>query len=241
MIKFSQVTKSYGDVRVLNNIDISIDAGQTTALVGESGSGKSTLLRVVNGLVRPESGEVSVFGTSLDYTHLPAMRRKMGYAVQGAGLFPHMTVFQNVTLLASLEGWTPEKIQTRYQHLLDLLNLDPIFSDRYPHSLSGGQQQRVSLCRAMMLIPALMLLDEPFSALDPITRDGIHEEFLTLKKAEPRTILLVTHDMSEAAKLSEVVIILQQGEVVQVGSIEQVQRAPVNAYVDQLLTSGPSL
>ncbi len=158
----------------------------------------------------------------------------MGYAVQGAGLFPHTTIRQNVILMAELENWPVEQIQDRYLYLLRLLGLDEALSDRYPHSLSGGQQQRVGLCRAMMLNPTLMLLDEPFSAPDPITRESIHDEFLSLQEKESRTIVLVTHDMSEAIKLARRPEILKEGEIIQIGSVEEVQSKPANDYVKRL-------
>lgn len=162
------------------------------------------------------------------------LRRRMGYAVQGAGLFPHLTVFENVTLVARLENYSEEKISKRYHYLLDLLELSDELSHRYPHSLSGGQQQRVSLCRAMMLNPPLLLLDEPFSALDPITRDTIHAEFIGLQKAESRSIVMVTHDMSEALKLARYLIVLKDGSVVGEGPPEAMQANPANSYVEQL-------
>lgn len=235
-IEFDHVVKRYGDNTVIHDISLALPRNLTTALVGESGSGKSTLLQIINGLVVPEAGSVRLDGEALDYDDLPAIRRRMGYAVQGAGLFPHLTVKRNVTLMASLEGWSPAALDERYEYLLNLLELPLDFSDRYPHSLSGGQQQRVSLCRAMMLNPPLMLLDEPFSALDPITRSTIHEEFIRLQQAESRSIILVTHDMSEAVKLAQHLVILKEGEVQQAGNIDDVRAAPVNDYVAQLFT-----
>jgi len=184
--------------------------------------------------VIPEISKVFVFGSDIDYDALPGFRRKMGYAVQGAGLFPHTTIRQNVILMAELENWPVEQIQDRYLYLLRLLGLDEALSDRYPHSLSGGQQQRVGLCRAMMLNPTLMLLDEPFSAPDPITRESIHDEFLSLQEKESRTIVLVTHDMSEAIKLARRPEILKEGEIIQIGSVEEVQSKPANDYVKRL-------
>ena len=220
IVEFRNVGKSYADdVPVLQGISLDVPEGVTTALVGESGSGKSTLLQIINGLVEPDQGEVRVFGEALDYRQLPRVRRRMGYAVQGAGLFPHMTVEQNITLMARLEGWTRPDINSRYEFLLGLLDLPLDFSRRYPNSLSGGQQQRVSLCRAMMLNPSLLLLDEPFSALDPITRESIHQEFLRLQQAESRSILLVTHDMAEAIKLAQYLVILRSGEIYRQGTI----------------------
>lgn len=233
-IEFDTIRKSYGESPVIKDISLALPRNVTTALVGESGSGKSTLLQIINGLVIPESGDVRLDGELLDYDNLPALRRRMGYAVQGAGLFPHMTVERNITLMAQLEAWPREKIDERYHHLLDLLELPAEFSDRYPHSLSGGQQQRVSLCRAMMLNPPLLLLDEPFSALDPITREGIHQEFIRIAQAESRSIILVTHDMAEAVKLAQHLVILKDGEVQQEGDIDAVRAHPDNDYVAQL-------
>jgi osmoprotectant transport system ATP-binding protein len=234
-VEFRNVYKSYtDDAPVIKGISLALPQDQTTALVGESGSGKSTLLQIINGLVLPDIGDVLVDDTPLDYSALSTLRRKMGYAVQGAGLFPHMTVEENIALMARIEGWQPAAIKARYEYLIELLELPLEFTDRYPHSLSGGQQQRVSLCRAMMLNPPLMLLDEPFSALDPITRETIHQEFIRLQQAESRSIILVTHDMAEAVKLAQYLVILKEGEVVQHGDIDQVRQAPEDDYVIQL-------
>lgn len=234
-VDLTHISKTYGGDRVLTDISLSLPENQVTALVGESGSGKSTLLQIINGLVKPDSGQIRLGGKLLDYDNLPEIRRNMGYAVQGAGLFPHLTIEQNVTLVASLNGWSQDQQAERYQYLISLLELTDEFSNRYPHSLSGGQQQRVSLCRAMMLNPSLMLLDEPFSALDPITRMTIHEEFSRLSEVEPRTIMLVTHDMSEAIKLAKYIVILKDGEIVQQGEAEDVQSSPEDDYVQKLL------
>jgi len=233
-VEFSNLQKSFGQQIIIAGISLEIPAGITTAIVGESGSGKTTLLQLVNGLLRPDEGEVKIFGTSLDYGNLSAVRRGMGYAVQGAGIFPHLTVFENVTIVARLSGWSASDVEERYQQLLALLEMSDEFSTRYPHSLSGGQQQRVSLCRAMMLNPPLLLLDEPFSALDPITRTTIHEQFLRLQQIEPRSVLFVTHDMTEARKLAQHVVIMQQGNLLQQGSIAVVADNPVNDYVENL-------
>lgn len=221
---------------VIPDLQLTIQADLTTAIVGESGSGKSTLLQLINGLVIPDTGNVLIDGQQLDYANLTRVRRQMGYAVQGAGLFPHMTIYDNVTLMARLESWSSDKIEQRYHYLFDLMDLDHGFADRFPNSLSGGQQQRVSLCRAMMLNPPLLLLDEPFSALDPITRRGIHEEFTRLQAAESRTIIMVTHDMAEAAKLAQQLIILRDGNIVQQGTLQAVAEQPADAYVASLMT-----
>ena len=233
-VEFRNVSKSYGGNTVLKNISLLLPINATTAIVGESGSGKSTLLQIINGLVMPDKGRVLIREQALDYDRLAEVRRQMGYAVQGSGLFPHMSVRENVTLIAKLAGWSEDKIDERYRYLLELLELPLDFSARFPHSLSGGQQQRVSLCRAMMLNPPLMLLDEPFSALDPITRASIHAEFIHLQEAESRSILLVTHDMSEAIKLAQHLVILKDGEIVQEGKLDEVRQFPKDAYVIRL-------
>ena len=229
-IEFDHISKSYNQNRVVDDVSLMLPVSQTTAIVGESGSGKSTLLQIVNGLVVADEGTVKIAGAEIDYDALPAIRRNMGYAVQGAGLFPHLTIKQNVTLVAQLTGWEDAAIEERYVSLLSLFGLADELSGRYPHSLSGGQQQRVGLCRAMMLDPPLLLLDEPFSALDPITRESIHEEMLQLIDGE-KSILLVTHDMQEALKLANYLVILKDGTVVQQGVPEEVANKPVNDYV----------
>ena len=234
-IEFNQVSKSYGANSILQDFSLSIAENTTTALVGESGSGKSTVLQLTNGLIRADSGEIFVLGETVAEDSLISLRRKTGYAVQGAGLFPHLTVTENICLVARLIGWSVKDMEDRMAKLFEVLDLDPEFVDRFPHSLSGGQQQRVSLCRAMMLNPPLLLLDEPFSALDPLTRAAIHIEFLRIREIEDRTILLVTHDMQEALKLAEHIVILRNGEVVQEGDASAVKNNPADSYVRALL------
>ena len=225
------VSKSYGEEAALHDVTVAFEDGVTTALVGPSGSGKSTLLQLINGLVRPSIGTVQVFGKPIDYDRLPELRRQIGYAVQGTGLFPHLTVERNITLLARLAGWRPERIQTRAQELIERVGLTWALAKRYPHQLSGGQQQRVGLCRAMMLQPPLFLLDEPFGALDPVTRNDIQQEFLRLQQSEPRTIVLVTHDLREALRLAQRLIVLDRGRIAQHGSREEIVDAPVDEFV----------
>ena len=233
-IEFEHIIKSYGGKPVIRDVSLALPVNATTAIVGESGSGKSTLLQLINGLVLPDSGSVRVQGELLDYSRLTRVRRGMGYAVQGAGLFPHLTVRENVTLVARLEGWTTDRIRDRYNDLLALFGLDDELSARFPHSLSGGQAQRVGLCRAMMLDPPLLLLDEPFSGLDPITRASIYREMLQLEDSGDRSILLVTHDMSEAARLAERLVILKQGRIIQQGSAQEIKAGPADDYVREL-------
>ena len=233
-IFFQGVSKSYGKEAALHDVTVAFADGITTAVVGPSGSGKSTLLQLINGLIRPSSGTVQVFGKPIDYNRLSELRRQIGYAVQGTGLFPHLTVGRNITLLARLVGWDRERIRTRAQELMERVGLPWTFATRYPHQLSGGQQQRVGLCRAMMLQPPLFLLDEPFGALDPVTRNDIQEEFLRLQSAkggEPRTMVLVTHDLREALRLAQRLIVLERGRIAQHGPGEEIVSAPANEFV----------
>ena len=208
------VSKSFGDGAVLSDIELCFPEQAITAVIGPSGCGKSTLLRLCNGLLRPDSGRVRIFGADIDYSHLPALRRRLGYAVQGTALLPHLTARDNICLMARLEGWSDAAIDARLQQLLELSRLDAALLTRYPHHLSGGQQQRVGLCRALMLRPEVLLLDEPFAAIDPITRADIHRQLLALQRAEPRTVILVTHDMREALDVAEHLLVMRDGHIV---------------------------
>lgn len=234
-IRFDDVSKRFNGAPVLDSVTLAFPDGAITAVVGASGSGKSTLLQHINGLLRPDSGSLRVFDSPVDYARPEPLRRRIGYAVQGVGLFPHLTVFENTALLAALEGWPEQRIRHRFERLFGLVNLSPALADRYPHTLSGGQQQRVGLCRALMLEPALLLLDEPFSGADPITRREIHREFLRLCAEEPVSAALVTHDMREALDLASYLVILREGRVVQAADVETVAAAPADAYVEDLL------
>jgi osmoprotectant transport system ATP-binding protein len=234
-IHFKQVSKSFGQHQALKNINLSFAEDCTTAIVGASASGKSTLLKLINGLVIPDQGEVQVFNQPIDYTDLKSLRRRIGYAVQSAALFPHLKVRENIILMAKLTGWQADRIQQRLEFLLELMGLPEKLLARYPHQLSGGQQQRISLCRAMMLNHPLLLLDEPFSALDPITRHEIQNEFISIQQAEKHSIILVTHDMKEAVKLAHHIVIMHHGEIAQASTMEQVLDDPQPGYVSSLL------
>lgn len=212
-ITLTGVSKTFGDAAALSDIQVEFTSEQTTAVIGRSGCGKSTLLRICNGLVRPDTGGVAIDGAAIDYARLPELRRAIGYAVQGNGLFPHLNARGNITLVATLAGWQEDAIEKRLETLRQLTHLTPELLDRYPHQLSGGQQQRVGLCRAMMLRPAILLLDEPFAAVDPITRQDIHNSLLELLEAEPTTTLLVTHDMREALLLADRIVLMDAGKI----------------------------
>jgi osmoprotectant transport system ATP-binding protein len=235
-VEFRGVTKSFiAGEPVLSDVDLALPAGITTAVVGASGSGKTTLLQLVNAVLTPERGEVRVFGEAIPRHDLVSFRRGIGYAVQGAGLFPHLTNRQNVELLARLSGWSRERRDARYRTLLHEMELPQEVSARFPHALSGGQQQRVGLCRALMLEPRLLLLDEPFSAVDPITRAGLYRTFQQVQTQEGVSTLLVTHDMREAVRLAGYLVILQEGRVLQAGATDDVLAAPADEYVSSLV------
>jgi len=234
-VRLRHVSKRYGATTVLDDVSLEVEAERTVAIVGESGSGKSTLLQLMNGLVRADGGTVEVLGEDLAATDLLSLRRRIGYAVQGSALFPHLDLRTNVCLLAQLVGWPAARITERFERLLALMELDPGLAQRYPHELSGGQQQRAGLCRAMMLEPPLLLLDEPFSAVDPITRVGIHEHFQRLAASEPVTVMLVTHDLREAVALASSLVILRAGRIVQQGTCDEVVAAPADAWIERLL------
>ena len=212
-LSLQSVSKSFGTTTGLEDVSLALDTAGITALIGRSGCGKSTLLKLCNGLLAPDHGTVRVFGEPLDYDDLPRQRSQIGYAVQGTGLFPHLSSRDNITLLAVLAGWSQSAIDRRLEELLTLTQLEAEQLDRYPYQLSGGQQQRVGLCRAMMLKPRLLLLDEPFAAIDPITRRDIHEALLCLYRAEPTSVLLVTHDIREALHLADRIVLLEEGKI----------------------------
>ena len=231
------VGKRFGDVWVLRDVTLALPAQRTTAIVGESGCGKTTLLQLVNGVLRPDAGAIEVLGGPVPTTGVAAFRRRIGYAVQGAGLFPHLNVRENVTLLAKLEKWPAERIEARFDELLDEMGLAPELADQYPIQLSGGQQQRAGLCRALMLKPDMLLLDEPFSALDPISRAELTEQFGAAQRQEGVSALLVTHDMREAAQLADYLVILGDGGVLQAGEASEVLANPRPGHVERLLNA----
>ena len=235
IIDFQSVSKRYNNTAVFESLSLELKPGIVTGVVGESGSGKSTLLQLINGLVRPDFGLIKVFGQPIPSENLPIFRRRIGYAVQGTGLFPHLRAERNIGLMGKVEGWNPEKTESRIEQLMLLMGLNLRLRTRYPHQLSGGQQQRVGICRAMLLKPEILLLDEPFSGADPLTRVAIHERFLDLMVAEPATVVLVTHDMQEALRLSSELVIIREGKVLQMGSAKEVVNNPNDEYVEKLL------
>ena len=237
IITFTNVSKRYGDSVVLSEIELEIPNGQTTVIVGQSGSGKTTLLRMVNGLIKPDSGRLEVFGDLVPEENIENFRRKIGYAVQGAGLFPHVSVKENIVLIARLVGWSSQDLDERFEMLMRQMELPLDLSDRIPNELSGGQQQRVGLCRALMLKPKLLLLDEPFSAVDPLTRLELYEVVEKLTTNEAVSIVMVSHDLGEAKRLGDRMVVLQKGIILQNDLISNVIGNPATPYVERLVQS----
>lgn len=214
MIRFEGVTRRYDDRAVVDRVTLEVPEGSICVLLGESGSGKSTLMRMVNRLVEPSAGRVLVRGRDVATTEPEALRRGIGYVIQSVGLFPHWRVAENVATVPRLLGWEAPRIAARVDALLTLVGLEPgRFRDRFPHELSGGQAQRVGLARALAADPPLLLMDEPFSALDPGTRRGLQGELRNIHAETGKTILFVTHDVEEALALADVVAVLEEGRL----------------------------
>jgi osmoprotectant transport system ATP-binding protein len=221
-ITFEQVVFAHpGGPPVLAGVDLQIAAGTAVALVGRSGAGKSTLLKLVNRLFLPESGSVRVDGRDTRAWDPIALRRRAGYVLQDVGLFPHLTVAENITLLARVEGWSPARIAERLSTLMTLVDLPPALGDRWPEQLSGGQRQRVGVARALMLDPPILLMDEPFGALDPLTRLDLHRQFRQIQAAVRKTVLLVTHDLREAHAIADRIGVLDAGALAAIGTLSE--------------------
>ncbi len=227
-------------MHALVDVDVTVHAGETVALIGESGCGKSTLLRLFNRLVEPTGGEVFIHGESAAQLDAIALRRHTGYMQQDGGLLPHWSVERNVELVPSLLGWERPRQRARTDQLLQLVGLEPErYRNRYPGELSGGQRQRVAFARALAADPDVILLDEPFGALDAITRGDLQAEFATLQRQLRKTMLLVTHDLLEAIQLADRIAVMRAGRVLQIGRPDELRNAPADDYVRELLSRVP--
>lgn len=233
-VEFRDVSLRRGDVPALEDVSLDLPLARTTAVLGESGSGKSTIVQLSIGLLRPDSGTVRTLGQPIDYADPRPLRRRIGYAIQDVSLFPHLSVKDNILLPGKLDGWPAAEREARLSELLELMQLPRDVLDRYPHELSGGQQQRAGLCRAMLRRPDLLLLDEPFSGLDTLTKAGIHAQFLKLRQRAPVSTVLVTHDPLEAVRLADYLVIMKSGRVQQAGTVDEVTTRPANDYVRHL-------
>ncbi|TIW98231.1 MAG: ABC transporter ATP-binding protein [Mesorhizobium sp.] len=236
MIEIEGITKRYDATTVVDDVSMVIEPRTIAVIVGTSGSGKTTLLRMINRLVEPTSGIIKLDGA--DNRSLPGyeLRRSIGYAIQGHGLFPHRTVAQNIATVPVLLGWDKDRIKARVDELMTLYQLDPeAFGPRYPHELSGGQQQRVGVARALAAEPNVLLMDEPFGALDPIIRTKAQEDLLAIQKRFGTTIILVTHDMEEAVHMGDKIAVMDAGKLVQYARPAEILAKPASAFVETLV------
>lgn len=239
MILLDRLTKRFGAATAVDHLCLTVPTGTICALVGPSGCGKSTTLRLINRLIEPDGGRVLIDGT--DAASLPAvqLRRRIGYVIQSVGLFPHWSIARNIATVPELLGWPSARIAARVDELLALVGLDPdTYRDRRPHELSGGQQQRVGVARALAADPDLLLMDEPFGALDPVTREGLQGALLDIQARTGKTILIVTHDIDEAIRLASRIAVLEAGRLVQQGSPREILTQPVNSFVESFV-GGP--
>jgi osmoprotectant transport system ATP-binding protein len=236
IIELNDVSKIYGDARALDHVTLAVGAGEFLAIVGPSGSGKTTLLRLINRLAEPTSGDVRVESEDVRLADPPALRRRIGYVFQGIGLFPHLTVAENIAITPRLIGWPKERRAARADELLQLVRLEPAhYRDRFPAELSGGQRQRVGVARALAAEPKIVLMDEPFGALDALNRDAISSDYRALHVNLGLTTVMITHDLTEAVLLADRVIVVHEGRVIEEGTPQQLMTAPKAAYVRELI------
>ena len=237
LIVFSHVTKVFAEEKVaLRDVSFSVERGETLVLLGQSGCGKTSALRLINRLIQPTSGTIFVNGADVSTLDPIELRRSIGYAIQHIGLFPHMTIEENVGVVPKLIGWSEKKIRASVDELLQMVGLEPSqFLKRYPRELSGGQKQRVGVARALAADPPIILMDEPFGALDPISREQLQNEFLEIQSRIHKTVVFVTHDLSEAVKMGDRIAIFRKGEIIQIASPKEILENPANTFIDDFL------
>lgn len=234
-IQLIDLTKKYGDFPAVNNLNIEFEDHKLTILIGPSGCGKTTTLKMINRLIERTSGDIKFDGTSIDDINQIELRRSIGYVIQEIGLFPHMTVFDNIAVVPKLLKWSEDKIKKRVYELLDLVNLEESQALKYPAQLSGGQRQRVGVARGLAADPDILLMDEPFGAIDPINRETLQDAFIEIQEKIKKTIIFVTHDIREALKLGDKIAIFNEGKLVQYDETQQVVQNPKNDFVKDIL------
>ncbi|WP_310940299.1 ABC transporter ATP-binding protein [Clostridium sp. SHJSY1] len=236
MIRFEKVIKKYNNNTIISDISFDVEKGQLVAIIGGSGCGKTTTLKMINKLIKITSGKIYINGEDIAKKDVIELRRNIGYVIQQTGLFPHMTIKENIELIPKIKKEDSKKITQRTYELMDIVGLDSEkFLDRYPTELSGGQQQRVGVARAFATDPDIILMDEPFSALDPITRSGLQDELINLQSKMKKTIVFVTHDMDEAIKLADKICIMNKGKIVQYDTPENILKNPINEFVSEFV------
>lgn len=237
IIQFKHVQKSFGANQVIPDLNFTINQGELVTILGSSGSGKTTTLKMINGLWQPSAGQVLIDGQPIDQLDLVQLRRHMGYVVQQIGLFPHMTIAENIAVVPKMLGWDQERIQQRVNELLELVKLDPTkYAHRYPNQLSGGQQQRIGVARALAVNPPYVLFDEPFGALDAVTRLELQKEVKRIHESlQDKTFLFVTHDINEALYLGQRVMVMNKGQIEQFATPEDIVTQPATSFVKELL------
>jgi len=241
MFVLENIRRGFEGVALFDGLDLVVEAGSTTVLIGPSGCGKSTLLRMLLGLLAPETGTVRFEGEALTPTNLISARRRMGYVIQGGGLFPHLTARENVTLMARHLGRTTADIDARVSELATLTRFPTDALDRYPLQISGGQRQRIALMRALMLDPDVLLLDEPLGALDPMVRYQLQTELRDVFRQLGKTVVMVTHDLAEAGFFADHIVLLRDGRIIQTGSVDDLIDRPSDSFVEAFVTAQRTL
>lgn len=235
IISFKEVSKSYGDKKVLKNFNLNLSKGEFVTVIGSSGSGKTTTLKLINGLLKPDSGNVIINGEDIKNKNITEIRKNIGYVIQGIGLFPHMTVEKNISFVLDLDKNDKDATKRKVKELMKVVHLEEELINRYPRELSGGQKQRVGIARALAKEPDILLMDEPFGAVDEITRKSLQDEIIKIQKKLNMTVFFITHDIDEALKLGSIVIVMNKGKIEQMGTPKELKESPKTDYVKELI------